>query len=107
MTVSALRDIQIIDVSVEDADPDRAAAIANTIGQVFYHHYQELESSRYAEPITNWEERISELSKILRLWNLRFELKVRQIHKGSRLLSPDQKRNFPICRPVTRVLSTI
>ncbi len=61
-SVSVLRDTQIIDVSVEDTDPDRAANIANTMGQVFIEQNQERENARYAEPIANWEERASEIS---------------------------------------------
>lgn len=61
IAVSAPQDTQIINVSVEDTDPERAAAIANTLGDVFIAENQARESLRYAEPIQNWERRIQEL----------------------------------------------
>lgn len=65
ITVSAPQDTQIINVSVEDTDPERAAAIANTLGDVFIAENQARESLRYAEPIQNWESRIQELGNEL------------------------------------------
>lgn len=61
ITVSAPQDTQIINVNVEDTDPERAAAIANALGKVFIAENQARESLRYAEPIQNWERRIKEL----------------------------------------------
>ena len=61
IAVSAPQDTQIINVSVQDTDPERAAAIANTLGDVFIAENQARESLRYAEPIQNWETRIKEL----------------------------------------------
>ncbi|MCA9995149.1 MAG: polysaccharide biosynthesis tyrosine autokinase [Anaerolineales bacterium] len=61
ISVSAPQDTQIINVIVEDTDPERAAAIANTLGDVFITENQARESLRYAEPIQNWETRIQEL----------------------------------------------
>jgi non-specific protein-tyrosine kinase len=60
--VSALRDTKIIDISVEDIDPERAAAIANQIGYVFIEQNREREALRYAEPVANWDVRIEDLS---------------------------------------------
>lgn len=58
ISVNAPADRQIMAISVEDTDPDRAAAIANTIGDVFIEQTQERDSLRYAEPISNWQERM-------------------------------------------------
>ena len=63
IAVSALRDTKIIDIRVEDTDPRRAAAIANSIGRVFIVQNQEREALRYADPVANWEERITTLSR--------------------------------------------
>jgi non-specific protein-tyrosine kinase len=57
-----LRDTKIIDVSVEDTDPERVAVIANTIGEVFIKQNQERESLRYADPIANWEGRANDIA---------------------------------------------
>ena len=62
VSTSVLRDTKIIDVSVEDTDPERVAVIANTIGEVFIKQNQERESLRYAEPIANWEGRASDIA---------------------------------------------
>ncbi len=60
-TVSAPPETQIIVVSVEDTDPQRAADTANMIGVVFTDKNQERENLRYAEPISNWEARIEQI----------------------------------------------
>jgi succinoglycan biosynthesis transport protein ExoP len=62
VSTAVLRDTKVIDVSVEDADPVRVAAIANTIGEVFIRQNHERESLRYAEPIANWDERANEIA---------------------------------------------
>jgi len=46
--VELVRDTQLIVVSVENTDPQQAAAIANTIAIVFSERNQELQASRYA-----------------------------------------------------------
>lgn len=61
VTVSAPPDSQILVVSVEDTSPQRAADIANTLGEVFITQNAERENLRYAEPITTWEQRIQEI----------------------------------------------
>jgi capsular polysaccharide biosynthesis protein len=53
VSVSALPETQIITISVEDIDRQRAATIANTIGEVFIAQNQARENLRYAEPIIN------------------------------------------------------
>lgn len=62
ITVSAPPDTQILVISVEDTDPERAALIANTLGTVFIEKNTERENLRYAEPIANWQERIQALA---------------------------------------------
>jgi capsular exopolysaccharide synthesis family protein len=58
ISVSAPQETQIIIIRAEDNDPDRAALIANTLGEVFIVQNQKRESLRYAEPIQNWENRL-------------------------------------------------
>lgn len=62
VSVSAPQDTQILNVTVQDIDPDRAAAIANTLSQVFIEQNQERDALRYAEPIANWQARADELA---------------------------------------------
>ncbi len=59
--VNLLRDTQIIDVSVEDTNPSRAADIANMIVQVFSERNQELQASRFA---TSKESLSSQLNQL-------------------------------------------
>lgn len=59
--VNLLRDTQIIDVSVEDTNPSRAADIANMIVQVFSERNLELQASRFA---TSKESLSSQLSQL-------------------------------------------
>jgi polysaccharide biosynthesis transport protein len=59
ITISAPPDTQILVVSVEDTDPKRAALIADTLGEVFIENNQNRESMRYAELITDWQQRLN------------------------------------------------
>jgi capsular exopolysaccharide synthesis family protein len=63
VSVSAPTDRQIMVISVEDTDADRAAAISNTIGEVFVEKNQERDNLRYAEPIRNWQERMTVITE--------------------------------------------
>lgn len=47
--VQLVRDTQLIEISVEDTDPQRAATLANLIPQVFIQQNDALQASRYAE----------------------------------------------------------
>jgi capsular exopolysaccharide synthesis family protein len=62
ISVSAPTDRQIMVISVEDTDPQRAADISNTVGDVFIEKNQERDNLRYAEPISNWQERMDAIS---------------------------------------------
>jgi non-specific protein-tyrosine kinase len=61
LNVTAPTESQIILVSVVDTDPERAALIANTVGEVFMDLNRERESARFAESITNYDEQLAEL----------------------------------------------
>lgn len=62
ISVSAPSDRQIMVIAVEDTDPERAAVIANTIGEVFIQKNQERDDLRYADPLRNWQERMTAIS---------------------------------------------
>ncbi len=59
--VAPVRDTQLIVVSVEDTDPQRAADIANRIVAVFAEQNRELQSERFAESKRSLEEEIAKL----------------------------------------------
>ncbi|MFQ5398402.1 MAG: polysaccharide biosynthesis tyrosine autokinase [Anaerolineae bacterium] len=61
ISISAPQDTQIIVLSVEDVNPDRAATIANTLGEVFIDQNRARDQLRYAEPISNWQQRLNEI----------------------------------------------
>ncbi len=61
ITVSAPEDKQILVITAEDTNYQRAADIVNTVGAVFIEQTEARENLRYAEPIANWEIRISEI----------------------------------------------
>lgn len=62
VSVSAPPETQIIMITVVDGSAERAAVLANTLGEVFIEQNRQREALRYAGPIGNWEERIKELS---------------------------------------------
>ena len=59
--VQLIRDTQLIELSVEDTDPEMAARIANTIVEEFIEQNQALQSSRFAESKTNLEEEMARI----------------------------------------------
>ena len=60
--VQLVRDTQLIEVSVEDTDPQQAALIANTLVAVFAEQNQALQASRYAESKASLEEQLTRLN---------------------------------------------
>ena len=48
ISVQPVRDTQLIDIQVEDVDPNRAAAIANAVGVIFAEQNQAMQEARYA-----------------------------------------------------------
>jgi non-specific protein-tyrosine kinase len=61
ISVLAPEDKQILVITVQDTDAQRAANIANTIGAVFIEQTEARENLRYAEPIAVWQERLGEI----------------------------------------------
>lgn len=83
VSISTLADTQLLAIRVEDTDPERAADIANTIGFVFIEQNQARENQRYAGPIANWEQRLSEISVEIR------ELEI-QISQAGEAVTPEE-----------------
>ena len=52
---------QFILVTVENTDPELAAAVANTTGEVFIDLNAERNAARYSTSIANWDSRLAEL----------------------------------------------
>lgn len=63
LSVTAPSQAQIIVINVEDSDPERAALIANTVGDVFMDLNQQRESARFAESISNYESQMTQLQE--------------------------------------------
>lgn len=61
ITVQLVRDTQLIELSVEDTDPKRAALIANTLVAVFTTQNQALQATRFAESKASLEGQLSRL----------------------------------------------
>ncbi len=61
ITIDTPSEAQIIAINVVDTDPERAALIANTIGDVFTDINRERESARFAESIQNYDEQTEAL----------------------------------------------
>lgn len=72
ISVSAPPETQILTITATDKDPEFAAIIANTLGEVFIEQNQNRENLRYADPIQNWEARITELGT--QIENLEIEI---------------------------------
>lgn len=60
VSAQQLRNTQLLQLSVEDTDPDRAAAIANEIPRVFIEQNSELQARRYADSKTSLQRQIDD-----------------------------------------------
>jgi len=74
LNVEAVPDTSLLKISIEDTDPDRAAAILNSIGSVFAQTNSELQASRYRETknslqaqMLSMDQQIQETSQALNL----------------------------------------
>lgn len=63
ITVKAVTDTQLIQVSVESTDPSAAAAIANVVVMVFSDYVQNIQSDRFAQSKTSLENQLADLEK--------------------------------------------
>ncbi|MGC8826589.1 MAG: polysaccharide biosynthesis tyrosine autokinase [Anaerolineae bacterium] len=63
--VSLIQDTQLIQLDVEDADPQRAADLANAIAEEFIRQNSALQEARFAESLENIKAQISELSGLM------------------------------------------
>ena len=63
LEVQPLRDTTLIEVSAEDTDPERAAAIANAVVLEFAEQIQELQASRYAASKDSLENQLEEMDE--------------------------------------------
>jgi len=64
--VQPVRDTTLIEVRVEDTDPQRAADIANTLVKVFSERNQELQASRYQASKENLSKQLADLEDQIR-----------------------------------------
>jgi len=63
--VQMVRDTKLVEVTVTDTNPQRAAAIANTVVAVFSREIQEMQALRYRDSKANMETQMGELQKQL------------------------------------------
>ncbi len=62
ISVQLVRDTQLIEVSVEDKDPERAAVIANLLVDVFSQQNEALQTARFAESKASLQEQLTRLN---------------------------------------------
>ena len=63
VSVSSLRDTQLIQVAVESTDPVAAAAIANSLMEVFSRQIQAIQTDRFAQSKSSLEGQLADLDK--------------------------------------------
>ncbi len=73
ITVTAIRDTQLIQVSVETTDPDFSAMIANTLVEVFTQQIQEIQIERFAQSKAALELQLSDTDKQIAYYALKLE----------------------------------
>lgn len=65
MRVSLIQDTQLIQLDVEDANPQRAADLANAIAEEFIRQNSALQEARFTESLENIKAQIGELSVLM------------------------------------------
>jgi tyrosine-protein kinase len=88
ITVSPVRDTQLINLSVDSRDPALAWQIANELPQAFIKQYNALQSGRYAETLAALQAQMDETQK-----NIDDTLKSLDEVKASTSLSADAKQS--------------
>lgn len=71
--VQLVRDTQLIDIKVEDTDPELAAQIANTIVVVFREQNQALQAARYEASLQNIAQQMALVNEQTRRMNAQLE----------------------------------
>lgn len=61
VSVSVVRDTQLLSLNAESTDPELAAMIANTVAEVFVDQNRQLQEERYAAALSNIEKQLQEL----------------------------------------------
>jgi len=61
VSVSVVRDTQLLSLNAESTDPELAAMIANTVAEVFVDQNRQLQEERYAASLSNIEKQLQEL----------------------------------------------
>lgn len=67
ITVSPIRDTQLIKVTVEGVSPELVAAVADTLPEVFITDINTVQTQRFADSKTNLERQLNDLSKQIEL----------------------------------------
>jgi non-specific protein-tyrosine kinase len=65
ITVSLVKDTQLIEIKVQDVDPERAALIANKLVEVFSQQLQDTQALRYAASKASLQKQISDLETLM------------------------------------------
>lgn len=65
ITVALVKETQLIEIKVQDTDPQRAAAIANSLVEVFTNQLQQTQASRYAASKESLQKQISDLESLM------------------------------------------
>lgn len=61
VTITSLKDTQLIQIHVETSNPQLSASIANAIADIFSQHVSEIQSQRFALTRTNLEQQLTEI----------------------------------------------
>lgn len=69
ITVTPVRDTQLIDVMVQSTDPEEAARIANSLVGVFTNQVQTIQSSRYAQSKDSLQRQLTEMERQIQDFN--------------------------------------
>lgn len=73
ITVTAVRDTQLIQISVETSDPEFSAKIANTIVDVFARQIQDIQIERFAQSKSALEAQMADTDKQIALYSTQIE----------------------------------
>jgi capsular exopolysaccharide synthesis family protein len=82
LVVEPIPDTQLLKISIEDTDPNRAATIVNSIGTIFAQTNAEMQASRYSETKNSLEAQM-----------LSMDNQIQQTSQALELLEPEDQTN--------------
>lgn len=103
ISASAPADTQILNLTVQDTNPERAAAIANATAEAFIRYNERTQAARYAEPRSNLQTELSNVGDQIE----EIEVQINTLNSSETDLTPTQQADLSRLETQLREQQTI